>query len=117
MKMTSVRAGWIVLLLLWSPLSLAHIHLERSSPAEGETVAGVAAVELWFSGRVAAEWSRIEVRDGGGRGVEVGDVSSDAAGHLRVGVEALAPGPYEVRWNVVAGDGHRIKGTFSFTVE
>jgi methionine-rich copper-binding protein CopC len=119
------RTGWLTVLLGallvmgWPLVSLAHVHMERSVPADGAHLQQAPKlVQLWFTGSVAAEWSKIMVTDARGERVDSGEVS-DAGDpkHLGVGLKRLVPGVYEVRLNVVSGDGHRVKGSFSFTVE
>ncbi len=53
-----------------------------------------------------------------GTQVDKGDSSASSnRRELSVNLDALAPGKYQVNWNVIARDGHRIRGDFSFTVE
>ena len=107
------------LLLGWPLVSMAHVHVERSRPADGETLAhGPKAVEVWFSGKVSDEWSKIKVTDADGNRVDTGDISNgDDPDHLSAALKPLGSGRYSVELNVVSGDGHRVKGHFSFTVQ
>ena len=109
----------LLLLLGWPLVSSAHTHMEKSSPEKGAQLATApAAVELWFSGKVAAEWSTIEVTDAGGKRVDKGEVSSgDDPKHLGIELQPLPAGSYDVHWNAISGDGHRVKGSFSFVVQ
>jgi len=113
--------SWFVLMMLvcWPMQSFAHVHLEKSVPDTGSVLtSSPTKVELWFSGKVSGEWSKIQVTDASGKRVDTKKVSnSDDPKHLSVDLEALSAGEHKVLWNVISGDGHRIKGSFSFTLE
>jgi copper resistance protein C len=103
----------------WPVTGLAHVHLDRSEPAK-DAVVGEApkAVKLWFSGRIEPDFSEIVVTSADGTRVDKGDTSASSnRRELSVSLDDLAPGTYQVNWNAVARDGHRIRGDFSFTVE
>jgi len=106
-------------LLCWPVITLAHVHLDRSSPSKGESLANSPkTIELWFSGKVDAEWSKITVSDNDGNRVDTGEVSNgDDPEHLSASLKPLKSGEYTVRLNVISGDGHRVKGHYSFTVK
>lgn len=110
----------ILLLLLWPLAGAAHTHLDRSEPAENATLdSAPATVKLWFSSRIEPDFSRIEVIDAEGKQVEKGKptISSNRR-ELETDLnEGLASGTYQVNWNVVARDGHRQRGSFSFSVK
>lgn len=106
-------------LLAWPVAGLAHVHLDRSEPAKDAVVsAAPAAIKLWFSGRIEADFSEIVVTAADGTQVDTGELTaSDNRRGLEAPLENLGPGKYQVNWSVVARDGHRIRGNFSFTVE
>jgi methionine-rich copper-binding protein CopC len=60
----------------------------------------------------------IIVQDASGKKVDSGDgrVSPIDDTLLEVGLPALAAGTYRVIWNVVARDGHRTSGDYTFTI-
>ena len=103
----------------WPLVSLAHVHMDRSVPEDGAHLkVAPKVVQVWFSGKVAAEWSAIEVTDAQGQRVDEGEATN--AGdprQLDVGLKPLGSGTYAVKLNVISGDGHRVKGSFSFVVE
>lgn len=109
----------VLALLAWPLTGAAHVHLDRSEPAKDAVVKEApSAVKLWFSGRIEPDFSQITVTSADGAQVDKGDSSaSDNRRELSVNLNDLAPGRYQVDWNVVARDGHRIRGNFSFTVE
>jgi len=109
----------LLLVVGWPSVSLAHVHMERSIPENGAHLKQAPRkIQLWFSGKVAGEWSKVSVMDAKGQRVDAGEVT-DAGDpkHLEVGLEPLGPGTYDVKLNVISGDGHRVKGSISFTVE
>lgn len=108
----------LIMLLSWPLTSMAHVHTEKTQPADGETVAqSLKTVEAWFTGKVSDEWSKIEVSDADGNRVDDGKVSNgNDPSHLSVGLKPLTSGSYNVELNVISGDGHRVKGHFSFNV-
>jgi len=98
-------------------VALAHVHLEKSIPAKDEQLTTLpTTVQLWFSGNVEAEWSKIEVKDANGQRVDQGKVSAiaDSPKAIQIDLKSTISGTYEVKWNAVASDGHRIKGSFTF---
>jgi len=108
-----------LLIMSWPLVSYAHVHMDRSVPEDHAHLnKAPKSVQVWFSGGVAAEWSKIIVTDANGERVDHGAVAN-AAGpkQLSIDLKPLVPGVYEVKLNVISGDGHRVKGSFSFTVE
>jgi methionine-rich copper-binding protein CopC len=110
----------VALILLVPAVALAHTRFLMSEPAPDDSLAASPqAVRLWFSHPVEADFSRIEVTDGSGQRVDNKDVTRDADDPkaLRVTLPALSSGKYQVNWTAVSADGHRVKGTFSFSVQ
>lgn len=107
------------LFMAWPLVSMAHVHMDKSDPANGATLSVIPkSVDTWFSGKVAAEWSKIEVTDANGKRVDTGEVSDGGdPKHLSVGLKSVAPGSYDVKLNVISGDGHRVKSSFSFSIK
>jgi methionine-rich copper-binding protein CopC len=109
-----------LLLAGWPLIGTAHTHMEKSDPAKDAVLATAPkAVQLWFTEKVAAEWSKIQVTDAKGNRVDKEKVTGDAndAKHIQVELNTLQSGVYQVKWNVISGDGHRVKGEFSFSVQ
>jgi methionine-rich copper-binding protein CopC len=97
----------------------AHAHLDHSQPAAGVTIkAAPNEVTLSFTEAVEPKFSSIEVRDAKGTAVQSGSAQAVAGNtaQLRVGVKALPPGTYTVKWRVLSVDTHRSQGDFTFTV-
>lgn len=109
-----------LLLLAFPMISHAHVHMNKSQPAKGEVLATApTVVQLWFSGEVSAEWSRIEVTSDKGERVDSGTVSNIGSDtkSLQIKLKPIGSGSYEIKWNAVSNDGHRIKGSSPFSVK
>lgn len=99
-----------------SPVS-AHARLVSATPASGAVVSEPGAVSLTFSERFAAPFSSVEVKDVQGRAVTLRQaVSQDGKTLTGSFARPLTTGVYEVRWAIAAADGHRMTGSYSFTV-
>jgi len=110
----------LLLLLMFPLVSWGHVHLDKSIPAKGEAVSPAPeSVQLWFSGGVETDWSKIEVRNTDGARMDDGEINriNDDQKTLRITLKPLPVGIYKVKWNIVAHDGHRIKGNSHFSVK
>lgn len=98
-----------------------HTRLLKSLPAADSVItASPATIQLWFSEKIELGLSRVRVVDAAGKSVSITPLTQDAskADAPVVGrVPApLADGRYTVNWTAASGDGHAVKGTFSFTI-
>lgn len=95
----------------------AHDQLIHSTPAVGEDVAEAPArVSLVFSAEIMTLGATIIVADPEGHDWVV---SEPAFAGSEVGVQledGMPAGGYQMRWQVVASDGHTISGVVPFTV-
>lgn len=99
-----------------SPVS-AHARLVSASPGNGAVVSTPGTVSLTFSERFAAPFSSVEVKDGEGRAITLRqEVSPDGKTLSGSFARSLTTGVYQVRWAIAATDGHRMTGSYSFTV-
>ncbi len=97
--------------------AFAHARLVSATPASGATVTAPQSVSLTFSERFAAPFSTVEVVNGQGRAVALQQSVSEDGKILRGAFERrLIAGSYTVRWAIAAADGHRMTGSYSFTV-
>lgn len=98
----------------------AHAEQQRSNPAPGAVVeAPPGQIDVWYTERVTAGVSSIQVLDAGRHRVDANDTKVDPGDpkHMSVHVRPLPPGLYTVIWsNISADDGHPNKGGFAFTV-
>ncbi|SPQ00918.1 Copper resistance protein CopC [Candidatus Sulfobium mesophilum] len=100
--------------------SLAHAFPDHSDPKVGSTVAGSPSqVRIWFDGDLEPAFSTLMVHNADGKMIDKRDGRVGPADPrlLQVSVPSLPPGTYLVIWNVVARDGHRTNGQFSFTIK
>src|SRR5687767_15880832 len=113
------RALVLVAFLGVASAASAHGVLERAEPRGGSTVRSAPAqVRLQFTGAIEAAYSQVQVLDGGGRRVDLGDsrVDADNRALLRVSLPALPPGRYKVAWRVLSVDSHVTAGDFTFRI-
>lgn len=129
--MDHVDAFWEMSMRLFSPLMLlvvtvllppqvaqAHASPEAEDPKVGSTVPSPPQqVSIRFDAPIESTFSRLEVMDSHGQSENDGapQVNADIR-TLTVHLKALTPGEYTVKWSVVAKDGHRTEGSYTFTV-
>jgi methionine-rich copper-binding protein CopC len=104
-------------LYLLAAVAGAHAHLEKAQPAADSKSADVREIRLAFSEPVEARLSTVRLETGEERTVTEPGAEIDAADPKVLVVhlyEKLPPGPYTVRWSVVAADGHKMSGSYSF---
>jgi methionine-rich copper-binding protein CopC len=100
--------------------ALGHAFPEHSDPRVGATIAASPErVRIWFDSDIEPLFSSLMVHDANGRMVDKGDsrVNPSNAALLEVSVPKLAPGAYRVIWSVVARDGHRTNGDYTFVIK
>ncbi|HEX6037829.1 copper resistance CopC/CopD family protein [Longimicrobium sp.] len=101
-------------------VAAAHTKVDRTAPADGDTVQDVREVRVHFSRGVESELTSITLfRDGAAIPVGRTQVVPETEGreYLLALPDALTPGAYEARWKTVGGDGHVLEGTFRFVVD
>jgi methionine-rich copper-binding protein CopC len=105
-------------LTLSATSAFAHAHLETSMPAASATVASPSSVMLHFTEALEARFSGFEITDAHGHAINAVSHPDPSNGAILVATPAapMAPGLYHVAWHIVAQDGHRMRGTFDFTV-
>ncbi len=122
----SVRRGFSGFLLTLSFLCLlpvtlgAHAFPDHSDPKVGATVKVCPdLIRIWFDSNLEPMFSKLVVRGEDDRRVDNDDSRVDPADPklLEVSVPKLDPGQYRVMWSVVARDGHRTYGDFTFKVK
>jgi methionine-rich copper-binding protein CopC len=101
--------------------SFAHAFPDHADPKVGSTVsAAPSLVRIWFDGDLEPVFSSIMVHAAKDNTmVDKGDgrVDSSDPTLLEVSVPTLPAGSYIVIWSVVARDGHRTSGNFTFTIK
>jgi putative copper export protein/methionine-rich copper-binding protein CopC len=96
----------------------AHTKVDRTAPANGDTVQDVREVRVHFSRGVESELTSITLFRDGALVASGTVVVPDTEGreYLLTLPRALDGGAYEARWKTVGGDGHVLEGTFRFVV-
>ena len=110
----------VTVLVLLPSAAWAHAFVSRSEPRAGATLGeSPAQIRIWFDGPVEPVAIDIRVENGHKRRVGTGDGRLSPADNrlVEVGLPPLSPRRYRVFWSVVARDGHRREGTFSFLVK
>lgn len=104
-------------LLVSATAAYAHVHLVSSTPAANATVAAPARLTLSFSDTIVPAFSGFELINSAGTAVAARtSVSEDRKSISGVPAQPLAAGRYTINWRIAAGDGHRMTGSFAFTV-
>lgn len=128
----TARAGWTAAMfagtlaasLVLAPDTFAarrHVHLEKSSPADNETLAAAPkAISLWFSEKVDLKVTSVKLVDAKGAAAALGALRRDTTAKAPVVADVtkpLAAGSYTISWSAAALDGHPEKGTIRFVVK
>jgi methionine-rich copper-binding protein CopC len=112
----------LLLLLIFMPIAAqGHAYPDHADPKVGATISTPPkVVRIWFDSDLEPVFSSIMVH------AAQGDVMVDKRdGHvdpsdptlLEVTVPTLPPGEYIVYWSVVARDGHRTSGNYTFKIK
>jgi copper resistance protein C len=103
---------------VFSPIAWAHAVLMSTQPSQNSTVSGPdVAVFLKYNSRVDIQHSTLTLLFPGGKLEKIAIKSEAAPGVLSARLMGLAKGAYELRWQVLAIDGHVTRGKLLFQVE
>jgi len=95
----------------------AHARLVSASPARDAVGRSPASIRLTFSERMVAAFSSFEVINAAGAAQPVRIiVSEDGLTLIGTPSRRLAAGVYSVNWAIASNDGHRMTGSYRFTV-
>ncbi len=128
MPITQIKSSWrklsaIAVLFLGMSFqqAFAHAHLKDQLPAEGAAVEQVPeSITLNFSEGIEVNFTKVSIIGPGEQSIKTGKAALDPANDTKVIVPIegkLTTGKYDVNWSVVSVDGHKTKGTYSFTVK
>jgi methionine-rich copper-binding protein CopC len=102
---------------LASPVAWAHAVLLSAQPGENSTVSGPdVAVLLKYNSRVDTQHSTLTLLDPDGKVEKVAIGGQPAPGLLSAKLTGLVKGAYELRWQVLAIDGHVTRGKVLFQI-
>ena len=97
-----------------------HITMDKSTPADGEKVAGdVSEIRLFFSGAPLMRGASVRIVTSSRSLMRSTPPAADAADPKQIFVRVdppLPPGAYVVQWRCIADDGHVMRGDFTFEV-
>jgi methionine-rich copper-binding protein CopC len=99
-------------------LALAHAVLVSAQPEENSIIAGPdVAVLLKYNSRIDIEHSALTLLAPDGKVGRVAIGSQPAPGLLSAKLTGLVKGAYELRWQVLAIDGHVTRGKVLFQIK
>ena len=105
---------------LIAPLpACAHAFLDGALPRVGsENPMAPTQVVLHFTQGIEPAFSKVEVQDGSGASVTVGEAHTlpGDATRFAIGLSKIGAGTYTVIWHVTSVDTHKTQGKFHFTV-
>ena len=110
----------VCFLVAFPGVSQGHAFPDHSDPKVGAMVSDPPAnVRIWFDGDLEPVFSTIYVQDARGKKADKGNgrVNPSNAVLLEVGLPLLPAGTYHVFWSVVARDGHRTMGDYTFIIK
>lgn len=97
--------------------AFAHARLVRSTPAANATVASPGVISLTFSERMVPAFSSFDLVDAAGRETAVRTTVSEDGKTLSAQLARPLPaGAWTVNWRIASSDGHRMTGSYGFTV-
>ncbi len=113
-----IAAGLLAGAILAPARACAHAFPSAEQPHAGATLqAPPSQVTITFDAPIESLFATLEVLDGAGHNEAAGAPRLGAKRReLSVALRPLGPGAYTVRWAVVAEDGHRTEGSYTFTV-
>ncbi|HEY0213476.1 MAG TPA: copper homeostasis periplasmic binding protein CopC [Paenirhodobacter sp.] len=97
---------------------LAHAHLGALVPNADSTVASPEQIQVTFTEPLNLRLSTAMLMDAAGAHIATGAPVLLADGMTLVlpVTKPLASGKYQVMWNILSVDGHKTKGSYSFSV-
>lgn len=104
--------------LLSTAPAFAHANITSAIPADQSSGPAPRTLELSFTEVLNLTFSGAKLIGPDGKAVEVGKPAAlgDGTGMTLPVVGTVPPGAYIVEWNVLSVDGHKLNGTYGFTV-
>lgn len=126
-RLLSLKIAAIAATMLVAGVAQAHPKLVSASPAADSVVAKPTKIELHFSEKLVPAFSGVDLVMTGMPGMsghapmKVKDlpatVGSDGKSLVATPKAPLPAGDYKLSWHAVAGDSHRIEGSYTFKVK
>ena len=117
---TVVAVFSVALLSAFPETSWGHAFPDHADPKVGSIVsAAPTRVRIWFDSELEPAFSTIMVHAADGWMADKGDgrVNPNDATLLEISLPPLPVGVYRVIWSVVARDGHRTSGDYTFSIK
>ena len=113
----SRRVALAGLIALAPTAAMAHAILQQSQPPAGGSVpAGKVDMQFTYNSRIDRERSRLTLTHPDHSQVVLPISPGGSPNVINATAELTTPGPYNVRWQVLAVDGHITRGDVPFTV-
>jgi len=109
----------LAFLLLGASFADAHAFLDHAEPKVGSVIqVAPDMVKVWFTQKLVAPFSDLQVFDATGKQVDKHDKKLDKAdaGLLTVSIPPLKAGKYKVVWRATSVDTHVTHGDFTFEI-
>ena len=111
----------LVAAVVTAPAAFAHAHLKNQYPAaNAEVTASPQALTLNFSEGIEPKFSGVTLTGAQQQSIKTGAVKRNEQDKTQMLVpleQTLQPGNYTVDWHVVSVDGHKTRGTYTFSVK
>lgn len=108
----------LAFMLAIAPSAFAHAHPTTMLPAPNSTGPAPSKISITFSEAVEPKFSSIKLTDMEGKSAD-SQASAPVPGDpktITLAVRTLPRGTYIVHWANVSVDGHRLQGSYKFTV-
>ena len=108
-----------LLLMAISPVSMAHAKLQKSVPAaNAELKESPKNIRIDFNEKLEPAFSAISLSSVEGRKIATEKAVVDASDSkvMTLALPVLKSGQYQVNWNAVTVDGHRVRSSYKFSI-
>ncbi|WP_159877440.1 MULTISPECIES: copper homeostasis periplasmic binding protein CopC [Aquitalea] len=104
--------------LLTTTSAWAHAHLKTTAPAANSVVSTPASLSLSFTEALDVKFSGVKLRNAEKQDITLGEAVLSNGGKTLIvkPAQPLPVGSYQLEWHVLSVDGHKTKGTYSFSV-
>lgn len=107
--------------LACAPAAWAHAHLKTQQPAADSSVSSAPqTLTLTFTENIEPAFSGVEVLNAAQQPQTISKtvVAPENRSQMQVLLaQPLTAGSYQVNWHVLSVDGHKLKGSYGFTVQ
>jgi copper transport protein len=120
-KLLRIVALLLFACVFWPAQAFAHLKLQASTPAQGDTVrTSLTEIRLVFTQAVEPRYTSLQLRDSNGNAIELGTLVAVGTGKTREFIYKLSHpvvvGAFVVQWKTAGEDGHVVDGSFDFVV-